>query len=110
MKNSLVSLSTLILMSVFLSGCQSIPTTDPYELAGKSHAAVSPADRAHVEWWMPRHEQVLERVGQENVDLIMIGDSITHGWERNGKEAWDRYYAPRNAVNMGFSGDRTQHV
>ena len=23
---------------------------------------------------------------------------------------WDKYYAPRNAVNMGFSGDRTQHV
>jgi beta-glucosidase len=59
---------------------------------------------------MPRHEQLLERVGQGNVDLIMVGDSITHGWERTGKDIWNRYYAPRNAVNMGFSGDRTQHV
>lgn len=23
---------------------------------------------------------------------------------------WAQYYAPRNAVNMGFGGDRTQHV
>ncbi|MHC4291567.1 MAG: GDSL-type esterase/lipase family protein [Planctomycetota bacterium] len=23
---------------------------------------------------------------------------------------WEQYYAPRNAVNMGFSGDQTQHV
>ena len=44
------------------------------------------------------------------MDLLMIGDSITHGWEGGGKKYWDKYYAPRNAVNMGFSGDRTQHV
>ena len=23
---------------------------------------------------------------------------------------WDKYYANRNAINMGFSGDRTEHV
>jgi beta-glucosidase len=110
MKNKLIGLLTLTLMSTVLSGCQSMPTTDPYGLATKSHSAVTLADRANVEWWMPRHEQVLERVGQGNVDLIMVGDSITHGWERTGKDIWDRYYAPRNAVNMGFSGDRTEHV
>ena len=109
-KNNLLSLLILTVMSVGLSACQSIPTADPYGLAGKSHSAVTPADRAHVEWWMPRHEQVLERVAQGTAELIMLGDSITHGWERNGKDTWDRYYAPRNAVNLGFSGDRTQHV
>jgi hypothetical protein len=97
-------------MSAVLSGCPLVLSDDPHGLAAKSHAAVTPADRAHVEWWMPRHEQVLERIGQGNVDLIMVGDSITHGWENHGKDTWDRYYAPRNAVNMGFSGDRTQHV
>jgi beta-glucosidase len=42
--------------------------------------------------------------------MIFIGDSITHSWENNGKEVWQKYYGHRNAVNMGFSGDRTQHV
>ncbi len=110
MKNKLFGLLTLSMMLAVLSGCQSMPTTDPFGLAATSHSAVTPADRAHIEWWIPRHEQVLERVGQGNVDLIMVGDSITHGWEDNGKDVWDQYYAPRNAVNMGFSGDRTQHV
>lgn len=110
MKNRLFSFLTLTAISVGLSACQSIPTTDPYGLEGKSHEAITPADRAHVEWWMPRHEQVLERIRQGNVDLIMLGDSITHGWEKNGKDLWDQYYASRNAVNMGFGGDRTQHV
>lgn len=110
MKNSLLTLLFLIAISLGLSACQSIPTADPYGIAGKSHDAISPADRAHVEWWMPRHDQVLERIRQGDVDLIMLGDSITHGWERSGRDTWDQYYAPRNAVNMGFGGDRTQHV
>ena len=74
----------------------------------KQHSAVSPAHRHS--WWTLRNDAVNERVEQGNVDFLFIGDSITHGWEGGGKEYWDKYYEPRNAVNMGFSGDRTQHV
>lgn len=62
------------------------------------------------DWWQERNAAVNERVKQGNVDLLMIGDSITHGWDGAGQAVWDQYYATRNAVNMGFSGDRTQHV
>jgi beta-glucosidase len=78
-------------------------------LAGeKENSAVSPAHRHS--WWTLRNDAVNERVKQGNVDLLMIGDSITHSWENAGKKCWEKYYEPRNAVNMGFSGDRTQHV
>ena len=77
-------------------------------LTVKSHSAVVSAHRHN--WWGGRHEQVLERIEKGDVDLIFIGDSITHSWENAGKQFWNEYYAPRNAVNMGFSGDRTQHV
>jgi len=110
MKRKLFGLLTLCIVVSVFTGCLEMQKSDPYGLAGKTHSAVTPADRANVEWWMPRHEQVLERVAQGNVDLIMVGDSITHGWENKGKAMWDQYYAPRNAVNMGFGGDRTQHV
>lgn len=60
--------------------------------------------------WMKRHESFNERVKQGNADLLFIGDSITQGWERAGKSTWDEFYAKRNAVNLGISGDRTQHV
>ena len=64
-----------------------------------------------VKWWMPRHEQKLkEKAEMKEVDLLMIGDSITHGWEGRGKKVWDKYYAKRNALNLGFSGDRTEQV
>ena len=61
-------------------------------------------------WWMPRHEAKLKRMREGNVDLLMIGDSITHGWEIGGKDTWAEYYGDRNAANIGFSGDRTEHV
>lgn len=64
-----------------------------------------------IQWWMPRHlAKLAERKAMPRVDLLMIGDSITHGWEDKGREMWDRYYADRNALNLGFSGDRTEHV
>jgi len=74
----------------------------------KQHSALAPAHRHS--WWTLRNDAVNERVKQGDVDFLFIGDSITHGWENAGKEYWKKYYAPRKAVNMGFSGDRTQHV
>lgn len=62
-------------------------------------------------WWMKRHrEKLAEKSKMTRVDLIMIGDSIMHGWEGRGKKVWDHYYGKRNALNLGFSGDRTEHV
>lgn len=62
------------------------------------------------DWWRLRHEQVLSRVRQGAVDLLMIGDSITQGWGGEGRPVWERFYAHRRAVNLGFSSDRTEHV
>jgi lysophospholipase L1-like esterase len=64
-----------------------------------------------VKWWMPRHTQKLaDMKKQGRVDLLMIGDSITHGWEGHGKSTWQQYYTHRHAFNIGFSGDRTENV
>lgn len=63
-----------------------------------------------LDWWLPRHEEVLQRVQAGNVDLLMIGDSITHWWEKDGAEVWAEYYGKRNALNLGFAGDRTENV
>ncbi len=110
MKRKCLGLFVLCMATVIFAGYLEIQSRDPYGLVGKTHSAVTPEPRESTEWWMPRHQQVLDRVTQGNVDLIMVGDSITHFWERDGKDVWAQYYAPRNAVNMGFGGDWTQHV
>lgn len=60
--------------------------------------------------WLTRHFGFNQRARQGDSDLVLIGDSITHGWEGAGKDVWAKYYAPRKAVNLGISGDRTEHV
>lgn len=74
----------------------------------KPDETVTPAAR---EDKMKRHNLINERVKQTpDARILFIGDSITQGWETNGKDVWEKYYGKRNAVNLGISGDRTQHV
>jgi acetyl esterase/lipase/lysophospholipase L1-like esterase len=67
-------------------------------------------------WWVARHKEILARIQKGSVDLVLIGDSITQNYERsklpdeNFKPTWDRFYEPRHAVNLGFSGDTTGNV
>lgn len=76
--------------------------------------AVTPAERyeywATTGWWEERRARNLERLAQGNVELLMLGDSITEGWEREGKALWDKLYAPRGAVNLGYGGDKTENL
>jgi beta-glucosidase len=75
----------------------------------RTPAAVVPVSRTE-SWWTTRHEHALARVRQGDVDLLLIGDSITQGWDDEGRRILDAYYGRRRAVNLGFSGDRTEHV
>lgn len=84
-------------------------TTATQQDTEQQHSAIKPVDRPG-KGWQARHAAMNERVAKGNVDLIFIGDSITQAWRGNGKDVWAKYYAPRNAVNLGIGGDRTQHV
>ena len=65
-------------------------------------------------WWRERHKALSDRArdvaASGDARIVFLGDSITQGWDEDGKRVWERYYAPRGAVNMGISGDKTQHV
>ncbi len=75
--------------------------------------ATTPAHRMKSDeknWWQERHEDKLAEAKNGTWDLVFLGDSITHGWEGIGKKTWNKYYLKRKALNLGFSGDRTEHV
>ncbi|HOX58443.1 MAG TPA: GDSL-type esterase/lipase family protein [Candidatus Paceibacterota bacterium] len=61
------------------------------------------------------HQRFLElnervKQSQGRAEVIFVGDSITQGWEGNGKAVWKKYYTPRHALNLGIGSDHTQHV
>ena len=99
---SLLAISVAVLWTTTLTAQESVQE--------KKNSAVVPESRPDRKGWMDRHEAMNARVKQGNVDVIFVGDSITQGWEGVGKKAWQKFYANRNAVNLGISGDRTQHV
>jgi lysophospholipase L1-like esterase len=59
-----------------------------------------------------RQTLVLKRAKQApgNYDIEFIGDSITQGWEGAGKNVWNELGQKYKIINMGVSGDRTEHV
>lgn len=68
-----------------------------------------------MDWWLPRHEQKLAEVkahrdAGRRVDLVFLGDSITQGWENEGKAVWAEHFTKYNAVALGFGGDRTENL
>lgn len=75
------------------------------------HSAVESTPRTE-EWWQKRHQAINQRVAEVGgkAEIIFIGDSITQGWEGEGKDVWAEFYSSRNAINLGIGGDRTQHV
>ncbi|MEX2218708.1 MAG: GDSL-type esterase/lipase family protein [Phycisphaerales bacterium] len=79
----------------------------------KANSAIAPAPRTD-EGWVKRNDSFNARARQGaakgDIGIVFLGDSITHGWENHGREAWAAHYAGRGAVNFGIGGDRTQHV
>lgn len=79
--------------------------------AAGAHSAVEPVPREEP-GARERQELLNQRVADAGkaAQVIFIGDSLTQHWESDGKEVWAQYYARRDALNLGLSGDLTQHV
>ena len=72
--------------------------------------ALDPVDRKD-DWWTQRHAANVERMNQGDVGLLLVGDSITHGWDNGANpELRDKFFGEFKPINLGFSGDQTAHV
>jgi lysophospholipase L1-like esterase len=101
--------STLLLAIVATCATVASAQAPAARAAKKVASTVQPAPRTNA-WWQKRQEQLNANVAKGGAQLLMIGDSITQGWEGSGKEVWKKYYDNRHAVNLGIGGDQTQHV
>jgi beta-glucosidase len=94
---------------LFLTASLALLSGQAWAKDPKDYASTKPAPRKEASW-QNRQKSMNDRIKKGNVDLLMIGDSITRGWEGSGKEVWKKFYEKRNAVNLGIGGDQTQHV
>lgn len=71
--------------------------------------------------WAERHRAAVALMQARRPEIVMLGDSITHFWggeptggrtsgRMTGAAEWDRAFAGRRVVNLGYGWDRTENV
>lgn len=90
-----------------------LPATALPTTAWAAIPAATALSRMNLPWWAARFE-ASQRALATAPRLLMLGDSITQNFEKHGPPAWQdfapvwqRFFAPREAVNLGFKGDTT---
>ncbi|MCK0190912.1 GDSL-type esterase/lipase family protein [Arenibacter sp. F20364] len=70
------------------------------------------------DWWAQANDIDSLCLDYKEIDLLLIGNSITQGWGGNrpnvthapGTEAAELYFKDLRWIGAGISGDRTQHI
>jgi lysophospholipase L1-like esterase len=92
----------------------------PSQIAAGADAApptAGPVGRLDDRNWKARHDAKLLEASSRPVHLVLLGDSIMANYELKGpgprrdySRVWQHYYADRDTLNLGFSGDGTRHL
>jgi beta-glucosidase len=62
-------------------------------------------------WWYERMKEKRDeiRASDGDFDIVMMGDSITHWWERNfGKDVMSDLRRTYSVLNLGYGGDKAE--
>ncbi len=60
--------------------------------------------------WLERHQQHLAIRDTGGFDLVLLGDSITQGWNGAGQEVFARDFSGLSVANFGIAGDACEHL
>lgn len=67
--------------------------------------------------WVAHHATLIEKVkaAGRDIDLILLGDSITQGWGGGWdgapfNAAWQKHFGNLKTVNLGIGGDRAENI
>lgn len=77
----------------------------PVEMFGGQASTIMPVPSTLKKFMPKLFEEKLREAKNGKVDLVMIGDSITHSWSK-----YPDCFRGSNLLNLGFPGDRTQNV
>ncbi|MDG1139612.1 MAG: GDSL-type esterase/lipase family protein [Opitutales bacterium] len=92
-------------INTFLTAMLLFSVRIPVEMFGDQPSTVIPMPSALKKFMPKLFEEKLREAKNGKVDLVMIGDSITHSWSK-----YPNCFKGSNLLNLGFPGDRTQNV
>ena len=94
-----------------------IPSVWPSNPTGYAYGRFVPAMaiRGNNYWpdrYLAKRNEIVDH-GMNEYDIVMVGDSITHRWEREGGEGRQLFAELKKTysiLNIGYGGDRTENV
>jgi lysophospholipase L1-like esterase len=95
----------------------SIPTAHCHAQTDAKHAQADPWEPAPKRnkdgdidaGFLKTHRKFLDRAEGGDVGLLLLGDSITAGWD-SARDDYDEAFDAHRPANFGIGGDRTEHV
>lgn len=110
-----VLVAVLLLFSSLI--CEARPNVCVKPVPGTETRAVSAGWKAGSDW-MAVAEDIVKTLNGKQLDLLLLGDSITQGFggnralvtSRKGKATMDEALGKDRWETAGISGDRTQHL
>ena len=70
-------------------------------------------------YWHQRWDARRKQIAKGGIEIVFIGDSITHYWEHDsatnkrhigGLTTYKKYFSKYNVLNLGYAGDRTENT
>jgi len=102
---AMASVAFLICTAVRVDAIQ-IPTLTEQVAKAKK---VRPEHRNNEAYWVKRHSKIMSKATEmKQVDVLFLGDSITHGFENN--YVWNYHFRDMKVLNAGISSDRVEHI
>jgi len=106
----------LILLILSVSSVYSVSQTaesathPPAPAPGKP-LAITPTPRTENPGWMKIVERQAAAAKAGQWDLVLIGDSITAGWQSGAPAGiWAKYFPAYRTLNLGIAADKTENV
>lgn len=119
-KISTIVLAVLLFNGILAAAEKAAPEAEPF--GWKQSTTETPRmnpNAAKKNYWHIRWDQRRAQIAKGGIEIVLIGDSITHMWEsepsRNkyklgGIATYKKYFGKYNVLNLGYSGDRTENT
>lgn len=97
----------IVLMFLLTDAVWALAVPDEHPWEPHPRAADGPGNVAQE--WLAQHESFLKLSREDHLDLLLLGDSITEGWD-SAPDVWNAHFAGHPVANFGISGDTTQNL
>lgn len=82
----------------------------PTALADYTPSTTVPVMRTDRDWYPQRQRELVAQLVKEQPRVVILGDSITAAWAKEGAASWTAALAPLHAATFGIGGDRVEHL